>query len=138
MRCLRTKDRAYIWNAWSDGKRQYQTENMAGLTWKAMLAAAATNPAIKARTDFYLHRVPEEFYDLSNDRCERTNLIGEPSRQAEIEAMRQDLLALMRRTGDPFTEAFAHRDNKDLVPGVLKQLKQEYGGNKQLGGKTTE
>jgi hypothetical protein len=42
MRCLRTKDRAYIWNAWSDGKRQYQTENMAGLTWKAMPRPAAS------------------------------------------------------------------------------------------------
>lgn len=128
MRCLRTRDRAYIWNAWSDGKREYHTENMAGLSWKAMLAAATTNQAIKARADFYLHRVPEEFYDLTNDRAERTNLISEPSRQAEIEAMRQDLLALMRRTGDPFAEAFARRDRKDLVPAVLKQLNEEYGG----------
>ena len=127
MRCVRTKDRSYIWNAWSDGKRQYQTENMAGLTWKAMLGAAATNPAIKARTDFYLHRVPEEFYDLTNDSCERSNLIGDASRQAEIEEMRRDLLALMRRTGDPFAEAFAHRDNKELVPEVLKKLNAEYG-----------
>jgi N-sulfoglucosamine sulfohydrolase len=127
MRCVRTKDRSYIWNAWSDGKQTYQTENMAGLTWKAMLAAAAANPAIKARTEFYLHRVPEEFYDLTNDRCERTNLIGDPTRQAEIESMRQDLLALMRRTDDPFTEAFAHRDNKELVPETLKKLKREYG-----------
>jgi N-sulfoglucosamine sulfohydrolase len=138
MRCVRTKDRSYIWNAWSDGKREYHTENMAGLTWKAMLTAAATNPAIKTRTDFYLHRVPEEFYDLANDRCERTNLIGDPARQAEIEAMRQDLLALMRRTGDPFTEAFAHRDNKELVAEVLKQLKQEYGGSKQPKAKSAE
>jgi N-sulfoglucosamine sulfohydrolase len=126
MRCVRTKDCAYIWNAWSDGKREYQTENMAGLTWKAMLAAAATNPDIKARTEFYLYRVPEEFYDLTNDRCERTNLIGDLTRQAEIEAMRQELLALMRRTGDPFTEAFAHRDNKELVPQVLEKLNEEY------------
>ncbi len=127
MRCVRTKDRAYIWNAWSDGKREYHTENMAGLTWKAMLAAAATNPDVKARTDFYLHRVPEEFYDLTHDRYERTNRIGDPSRQAEIEAMRKELLALMRRTGDPFTEAFAHRDRKDLVPAVLEKLNEEYG-----------
>jgi N-sulfoglucosamine sulfohydrolase len=127
MRCVRTIDRAYIWNAWSDGQQEYHTENMAGLTWKALLAAAATNPAIKARTDFYLHRVPEEFYDLTNDRCERANLIGDPSRQNEIESMRNDLLALMRRTGDPFAEALAHRDNKELVPEVLKKLKVEYG-----------
>jgi arylsulfatase A-like enzyme len=89
MRCVRTKERSYIWNAWSDGQRPYQTENMAGLTWKAMLAAAATNAAIKDRTDFYLHRVPEELYDLTNDRCERTNLIGDPSRQAEIVRVRR-------------------------------------------------
>jgi N-sulfoglucosamine sulfohydrolase len=134
MRCVRTKDRSYIWNAWSDGKHKYQTENMAGLTWKTMLAAAATNPAIKTRTDFYLYRVPEEFYDLTNDRCERMNLIGDPARQAEIAAMRQDILALMRCTGDPFTEAFAHRDNKDLIPAVLKKLNDEYGSNPQRKG----
>lgn len=126
MRCLRTKDRAYIWNAWSNGTKKYSTENMAGLTWKAMLAAAETNAAIKARTDFYLHRVPEEFYDLSNDRNERINLITDPTRQAEIKALRQELLNLMQRTGDPFADAFANRTNKDLVPAVLKQLSEEY------------
>lgn len=127
MRCIRTKTAAYIWSAWSDGTCEYRTENMAGLSWKAMVAAGATNAAIKARADFYLHRVPEEFYDLANDRCERTNLIADASRQAEIAAMRQELLAMMRRTGDPFTEAFAHRENKGLVPSVLKKLKEEYG-----------
>lgn len=126
MRCIRTKDRSYIWNAWSDGKRQYHTENMAGLSWKAMLAAAPNNPQIKARTEFYLHRVPEEFHDLTTDRCERVNLIADPSRQAEIGAMRQDLLALMQRTGDPFAEAFARRDRKDLVPAVIRKLREEY------------
>ena len=138
MRCVRTKDHSYIWNAWSDGTHEYHTENMAGLTWKTMLAAAPTHPAIQARTDFYLHRVPEEFYDLTHDRCERANLIDELSRQAEIEAMRQDLLGLMRRTGDPFTEAFAHRDNKSLIPEVLQKLNQEYGKLPQIKGKTPE
>ena len=131
MRCMRTRDRSYIWNAWSDGKKNYQAENMAGLTWKAMLAAAADSSKIKTRTDYYLHRVPEEFYDMSNDRCERINLIDDPKRQAEIEAMRKELLALMQRTGDPFAEAFAHRDNHALIPAVLEKLKKEYGGGKE-------
>ena len=100
---------------------------MAGLTWKTMLAAAATDPSLKARTDFYLYRVPEEFYDLTNDRCERTNLISDPSRQAEIEAMRQELLTLMRRTDDPFSEAFAHRDRQELASQVMEKLKRQYG-----------
>jgi N-sulfoglucosamine sulfohydrolase len=126
MRCMRTKTAAYIWNAWSDGTREYRTENMAGLSWKAIVAAGATNAAIQARADFYLHRVPEEFYDLTQDPCERKNLISDPARQNEIEAMRKELLALMRRTGDPFTEAFAQRENKELVPAVLKKLNEEY------------
>ena len=99
---------------------------MAGLTWKAMLAAAATNPEIKARTDFYLHRVPEEFYDLTNDRAERRNHIADPARQEKIEAMRGELLTLMRRTGDPFAEAFAAREDKTLAPAVVKKLSAEY------------
>lgn len=127
MRCVRTKDHSYIWNAWSDGKRSYSTENMSGLSWKAMLAAASDNPAIKARTEFYLHRVPEEFYDMTQDRCERVNLIAEPERKTEIEAMRKDLLAVMQATGDPFAEAFAHRDQKELVPLVIEKLKKTSG-----------
>jgi N-sulfoglucosamine sulfohydrolase len=127
MRCIRTRERSYIWNAWSDGKKKYSTENMAGLTWKAMLAAAETNPAIKARTELNSFRVPEEFYDLTKDRCERNNLIADPAYQAEIDAMRRELLALMRRTADPFAEAFAQRDNKALVPATLKKLREQYG-----------
>jgi N-sulfoglucosamine sulfohydrolase len=128
MRCIRTKDRSYIWNAWSDGKKKYRTENMAGLSWKAMVAAAADNAEIKARTEFYQYRVPEEFYDMTNDRCERDNLIADPARQAEIDSMRKELLALMKRTGDPFSEALANRDDKELIPAVIEKMKKEYGG----------
>jgi N-sulfoglucosamine sulfohydrolase len=127
MRCVRTRERSYIWNAWSNGTRKYQTENMAGLSWKAMLAAAETNPAIKARTDMNSFRVPEEFYDLTQDPSERSNLIADPGRQPEIESMRQELLSVMQRTSDPFANAFANRDNKELVPAVLETLKQQYG-----------
>jgi N-sulfoglucosamine sulfohydrolase len=130
MRCLRTRNRAYIWNAWSNGTKKYHTENMAGLTWKAMLAASQENPAIKARTDFYSFRVPEEFYDLEADRFERTNLIDTPEHRAEIEAMRQDLLEMMRETGDPFAEAFAHRDQPELATAVIETLRQEFPGKR--------
>jgi len=130
MRCIRTKNQSYIWNAWSNGEKKYHTENMAGLTWKAMLAAAGTNPAIKARTDLNTFRVPEEFYDLTKDRNERVNLIADPKHQEKIESMRADLLAFMQRTGDPFAEAFAQRDNKERVSEVLEKMKKEYSGRK--------
>lgn len=130
MRCLRTKNRSYIWNAWSDGQRKYHTENMSGLSWKAMVAASQSNPEIRARTDFYLRRAPEEFYDMSNDRCERNNLIADPAHQSEIAVMRQELLTMMQRTGDPFAEAFSHRENKELASAVIDKLKNEYGKGK--------
>ncbi|MHB8899502.1 MAG: sulfatase-like hydrolase/transferase, partial [Thermoguttaceae bacterium] len=126
LRCVRTKDRSYIWNAWADGKMQYQAENMGGLSWKAMLAAAESDPAIKARTDFYLHRAPEEFYDMSDDRFECRNLIGDPSRQAEIESCRKELLAMMQRTGDPLAEAFAQRDKSEVLAAAKESLARQY------------
>lgn len=127
MRCIRTKEKAYIWNAWSDGVKKYQTENMAGLSWKAMVAAAETDPEIRKRTEFYQFRTPEEFYDLRQDRFERDNLIADASSRAEIESMRSGLLELMKRTGDPFAEAFEHRDRKELIPRTIERLKKEYG-----------
>jgi N-sulfoglucosamine sulfohydrolase len=126
MRCIRTKDRSYIWNAWSDGKMKYNAENMGGLTWKAMLAAAATNPAIKTRTDFYLYRTPEEFYDMSDDRFERRNLINDTFRQTEIETLRKELLALMQRTGDPLAQAFARMDKPGILASAKQKLIAEY------------
>lgn len=130
MRCMRTKDRSYIWNAWSNGTKKYYTENMSGLTWKAMLAAAPTNPAIKARVDLNSLRVPEEFYDLTSDRCERVNLIADPKHQQQIESMRQELLAVMKKTSDPLAEAFVKRDDKDHVSAELEKLKIEYANQR--------
>jgi len=135
MRCIRTKDRSYIWNAWSDGNMEYKAENMKGLTWQAMVEAAGTNPAIRERVEFYSRRVPEEFYDLTNDRTERHNLIADPARQKEIEAMRSELLALLQRTGDPLAEAFAHRDNPELLRAAKARLAAEYSQPKKEKGK---
>lgn len=126
MRCVRTADRAYIWNAWSDGTRKYQTEGMAGLTWKAMLAAAETDPKVKARTDFYSFRVSEEFYDLSKDPNERTNLVDDPAFREQIESMRTQLLELMRQSNDPLADAFVHRADRAVVDAALKKLAADY------------
>jgi hypothetical protein len=126
MRAIRTRTSAYIWNPWSDGKKAYRAENMAGLTWKAMLAAGESDPEIKARCDFYLYRVPEEFYDLTADHSERDNLIDDPQRQAEIETHRARLLATMRQTGDPLAEAFARRREPEVLAAAMERLAKQY------------
>lgn len=128
MRCMRTRERSYIWNAWSNGTKKYHTENMSGLTWKAMTSSAESDPAILERTRFYSYRTPEEFYDLAKDPCERKNLIQDPANQAEIESMRKALLDFMERTGDPFANAFANRKNAKLINDTLEKLNKEYPG----------
>ena len=68
---------------------------------------------------------------MTNDRNERNNLIADPNRQKEIESMRLELLALMKRTGDPFTEAFIDRNNPAAITKAIDQMKKEYGGRKK-------
>jgi len=112
-RCVRTKTRAYIWNEWPDGQTEYKVEGMSGLTFKALQEAGQTDPRIKARVDYYLHRRNEEFYDLEKDPTERHNLIGESSYAGEIKRMKAMLFAEMNRTGDPLLEQFKKTFGQD-------------------------
>ena len=63
---------------------------------------------------------------MIDDRFERHNLINDPSRQAEIAALRQDLLALMQRTGDPLAAAFAQRDKPEILAAAMQKLRVDY------------
>jgi N-sulfoglucosamine sulfohydrolase len=107
MRAIQTGRRGYIWNHWSDGTRHYRAENMSGRTWSAMRDAADGDPALRARTEFYLHRMPEEFYDLDTDPHGLHNLIDDPNRAADIGDLRACLLDHLARTGDPLHETYS-------------------------------
>jgi hypothetical protein len=98
-----------------------------------MLAEAAKSPAVEKRTTLYSLRVPEEFYDLTTDRDERHNKIHDTTRQEEIDALRADLLANMKRTGDPLAEAFARRQDPAFVANALAGLKAAYAGKRDAG-----
>lgn len=106
MRCVRTKTYSYIYNAWSDGKTQFQNEPMGGMAWKAMVAAAATDKEIARRTDFFLHRVPEELYDLESDPGEKKNLAADPKHKDQLSKMRSEMLKMMESTKDPILDKF--------------------------------
>ena len=109
MRSVRNASYSYIFNAWSDGKTEFRNEPMSGLTWKAMMAAGEKDPKIAERCSFYLHRVPEEFYDLESDPNELKNLISSSMRQADINKLRRAMLDMMKSTNDPLLEEFKKR-----------------------------
>jgi N-sulfoglucosamine sulfohydrolase len=90
----------YIFNPWSDGQRVFKNESQAGLTFNAMKAAAQADDSIAARVKFFQYRVVEEFYDFQKDPDALHNLIDDPDYTEEINSMRKELLAWMKKTGD--------------------------------------
>ena len=105
-RAIRTRDAAYIWNAWSDGEKQYRAENMTGQTWAAMVKAGENDPNIRARCEYYLYRTPEEFFLVDDDADERANRIDDPELDGRVAEMRARLLELMQQFEDPMLEEF--------------------------------
>ncbi|MEK6238552.1 MAG: sulfatase, partial [Planctomycetales bacterium] len=76
-----------IWNGWSDGETTFRNESQAGLTWRAMTAAAKSDPKIAARVKFYSYRTPLEFYDYQQDPHALNNLIDDPASQERVKVL---------------------------------------------------
>lgn len=121
MRCVQTREFAYIFSPWSNGQTLFTSETKVGLTYKAMKNAAQTDSVIAERVKLFDYRVLEEFYDLRTDPDALVNLIDDPKYASEIAAMRNMMEAKMRQTNDHALKAFLHRDD----PAVLAQYMAE-------------
>lgn len=122
-RCVRSKSRAYIWNAWADGKTEFRIGAMANReSWQAMIKAAENDAKIKVRVEHFLYRCPEEFYDEERDPDERDNLINASPYSNEIAEMKSLLLEQMERTGDPLTSQFRAVQQSKTSASFWRQL----------------
>lgn len=106
MRCVQGRRFGYIYNGWADGKLIFRNESQAGLTWRAMVNAAATDPKVAERVELFQHRVPEELFDLEKDPDALHNLIDDPAYKDEAARMRKLLLANLQAAKDPVLPAF--------------------------------
>ena len=106
MRSVQTARYGLIWNGWSDGKTTFKNESQAGLTWRAMVAAAKTDPKIAARVKHFAYRVPLEFYDYQQDPDALHNLIADPEMKLHVYSLTAELLLHMQATNDPQFAAF--------------------------------
>ena len=106
MRCVQDAEYGYIWNGWADGTAEYKAENMWGLSWPAMVAAAEDDAGVRGRVEFYLRRAPEELYDLRADPDCLRNLAEDPEHAQALEERRRLLGTWMEGTGDPQTAAY--------------------------------
>ena len=109
MRSVQDAKFGYIFNGWSNGRKVCRNESQAGLTMRAMIAAAKTDPKIAARVKHFLYRTPEELYDYENDPAALHNLIDDPKYREQVKKYRGQMRAHMKATGDPVLQAFEAR-----------------------------
>ncbi len=124
MRCVQTKQYGYLFNPWSNGTRQFKNNSMGGLTWPAMVKAAQDDPQIKKRTDFFLYRTVEEFYDFHKDPDALNNLINNPDYQKQVNEFRKTLRKWMVETEDPALEAFDQKDDPQALEKFIEKQQQ--------------
>lgn len=102
MRVVQTKKSAFIITPWSDGNnRLFGIDSMSGLSFKAMVEAAKTDPRIKKRVDQYVIGYPMAYYDLEKDPDQRENQINNPAYRPEIKRLQGVLMDYMVKTNDP-------------------------------------
>ncbi len=106
MRAVTDARYGYIFNAWPDGKTEMRVESMQGLTFPAMRAAAATDPAAAARVKHFVYRTKEELYDYANDPHALHNLLDDGQHEALAAKYRTILLRHMKDSADPQLGAF--------------------------------
>lgn len=113
MRCVQNKRFAYIFNAWSDGTCTFLNESTEGLTFKAMEAAAESDPYIRHRVDFFKYRVVEELYDYVNDPHAKNNLIEQAEYREMLDNFRVRMYHYMKQSQDGLIDDFYRKVIKE-------------------------
>ena len=123
MRCIQNENFGYIYNFWSDHKQKIRGDATGGLTWKAMIKAAETDPEIAKRVELYKYRVPEEFYDFKNDPDGLINLVDDPKYAEELNKFREKMLQMMEKYEDPAYQAFKDRNEPGAIEDFMEAQK---------------
>ena len=120
MRCVQNENFGYIYNFWSDHKQQIRGDATGGLTWRAMIKAAETDPEIAKRVELYKYRVPEEFYHFKTDPDGLINLVDDPEYADELNKFREKMLEMMEKYDDPAYQAFKDRNEPEVLTNFME------------------
>ena len=102
MRALRTRQYKYIVNLAAPLEFPVAGDIASSPTWRA-IAAARPIASLGARTmEAFLHRPPEELYDLRKDPSEVQNLATDPAHREVLERMRAEMRKFRTDTHDPW------------------------------------
>ena len=101
MRALRTRQYKYIVNLAAPLEFRIAGDIASSPTWKAIAARPGAGLGVRTLQAF-LHRPPEELYDLQADPAEVHNLADDPARRTVLERMRAEMTRFRRETHDPW------------------------------------
>lgn len=132
MRCVQNENYGYIYNFWSDHQKQIRGDATGGLTWRAMIKAAKTDPEIAKRVELFKYRVPEEFYNIKEDPDALNNLAKDPTYARELNKFRKKMLRMMKKYNDPVYETFKDRDKPDEVKKFMEAEKVKAKNTKPV------
>ncbi len=121
MRAVETSQFLYIFNPWSDGRRELHSATNRTSTHKRMVELARKNTELAQRLILLKHRVLEELYDIQNDPDCLVNLIADPAYQKEAGHLRAMLEGWMRDTHDPALSAFLGRQDRAVLTDFMEQ-----------------
>ncbi len=93
-----------MFHGWVDGQTKFRVEAMSGLSFAAM--NASTDEKIQARVKQLVVGETLMLFDTAADPTERNNLVTDQKYTRDLEELSQKLIAHMKRTDDPQTQAF--------------------------------
>ena len=118
------RDWAYVFNAWSDGEHALRNDDMNHASFKQMVKHSTSDPAVKARLDYYLARPVEELCHLAVDPDCLVNLADDPAYAAVLEKLRDATRAQMVRTDDYLLEAFDVRADREALRAFMRRQRE--------------
>jgi N-sulfoglucosamine sulfohydrolase len=132
MRCIQNEEFGYIYNFWSDQQLEIRGDATGGLTWRAMIKAAETDPEIAKRVELFKYRVPEEFYHFKEDPDGLNNLADDPAYASELKKFRKKMLKMMKRYNDPAYEAFRDREQAGAIEDFMEKQREKAKNTKPV------
>lgn len=119
MRSIQNEKFGYIYNFWSDHQLAMTGDSTGGITWRAMIEAAETDPEIAARVQLYKYRVPEELYNWQEDPDGLNNLAEDPAYADTLATFRSKMLEMMQRYDDPAYAAYRDRAEEGVLEAFM-------------------
>ena len=117
-----TRQSAYVFNPWSNGKRRFP--RLSGGAFNAMQQAANKDPAMAARVKRLQYRSVEEFYNLNNDPGCLADLLDNPKSNQQLNHLRGLLREWMVQVESPALDAFDKRKSKEALERFVQSYRE--------------